>query len=55
MGEVILTVTEGEGVTKVQLKATSPIEEKKSLALYRLLRPIIDTINRYVQPVQDVK
>lgn len=45
MGQVILTVSEDQGVTKVQLRATSPAEEKRSFQLYSRLKPIIETIN----------
>jgi hypothetical protein len=50
MGEVILTITAHHGVTRIQLKATSPAEEERSLQLYHRLKPIIDAINRHAQP-----
>ena len=50
MGQVVLTIEEGKGVVRVQLRATSPSEERRSVALYRMLKPIIETINVHVPP-----
>ena len=48
MGEVIVTVDSAQGVTRVQLKATSRAEERQSIQLYQRLKPIIETINVHV-------
>ena len=48
MGQVILTISEEEGVTRVQLRATSATEEKRSLKLYSRLKPIIETIDVHI-------
>ncbi len=44
-GEVVLTVTDQQGVTRVQVKGTSPAEEKASLKLYQRLKPLIETLD----------
>ncbi len=52
MGKVILTVESGQGVTRIQLQAANPAQERESLALYRTLKPIVETINVHVPPAK---
>ncbi len=48
MGKVILTITDQQGVTRVQVAGTSPAEEKASLRLYGKLKPYIESIDVHV-------
>jgi len=48
MGEVILTVTAQRGVTRVQVRGTTPREEKASLRLYNTLKPYIESIDVHI-------
>ncbi len=45
VGELVLTVIAGKGVTRVQVRGTSPGEEKASLRLYNRIKPIIEALD----------
>ncbi len=47
VGEVVLTVIAGKGVTRVQVRGTSPGEEKASLRLYNRIRPLIEALDMH--------
>lgn len=51
MGEITLKIREGRGVVQVGLHAPTTQEEKRSLALYRRLKPVIEMINAHVRGV----
>lgn len=45
VGEVVLTVTDAQGVTRVQVKSLSPEQEKASLKLYNRIKPLIESLD----------
>ena len=49
-GEVVITVDSGRGLTRVQLAARSATEERESIALYRKLKPVLETIAVHIPP-----